>query len=214
VIRINLIGARKKTRRRDAGERALAAMGAAVLLGLIGSIWLAASASAELQRRVRENDAVKDDIERLKGELGDYDKVKEQRQDLLKQHKTIDALKTGRTGPVYLLRELSEILTPHKGPAFDRITYDERLRRDPNMGFNAGWDPRRLWLESFEEVQHKVRIRGSARTNEDVAEFLKRLQLSVFFAEVTPESTSQVAESVAAGGARHVTFNLSARLVY
>lgn len=214
MIRINLIGTRKKARRRDPGERALMAMGAAVVLGLVGATWMAATASAELQGRVRQNNVVKDDIERLKIELGDYDKVKAERQELLKQQKTIDALKTGRTGPVYLLRELSEILTPHQGPSFDRVTYDERLRRDPNMGFNAGWDPRRLWLESFEETQRKVRIRGSARTNEDVAEFLKRLQLSVFFADVTPESTSQVAESVAAGGARHVTFNLSARVVY
>jgi len=214
MIRINLIATRRKARRRDAGERALMLMGAAILLAVAASVWVAASASAELARRMRANDAVKDDIERLKTELGDYDKVKEQRQELLKQHKTIDALKSGRTGPVYLLRELSEILTPHKGPSFDRVTYDERLRHDPNMGFNAGWDPRRLWLDSFEEVQRKVRIRGSARTNEDVAEFLKRLQLSVFFADVTPESTNQVAETAAAAGSRHVTFNLSARVVY
>lgn len=214
MIRINLIRVRKKARRRDAGERALVAMGAVTLASALGCAWFTYSAGRELDRRVRANNVIRDEIERLKGELGDYDKIKEQRQDLLKQQKTIEALKSGRTGPVFLLRELSEILTPHKGPSFDRLTYDERLRRDPNVGFNAGWDPRRVWLDSYEEVQRKVHIRGSARTNEDVAEFLKRLQLSVFFADVTPESTTQVAETSAAGGARHVTFNLSARVVY
>ena len=49
---------------------------------------------------------------------------------------------------------------------------------------------------------------------EDVAEFLKRLQLSVFFAEVTPESTTQVGDAAGSGGAKHVTFNLSAKVVY
>ena len=214
MIRINLLRVRKSSRRRDAGERALIAMGAAVLASIAAMVWMTTSAESELQGRVRANNAIKDDIERLKTELGDYDKIKEQRQDLLKQQTTIETLKTGRTGPVFLLRELSEILTPHKGPSFDRLTYEERLKRDPNVGFNAGWDPRRVWLDSFDETQRKVKIRGSARTNEDVAEFLKRLQLSVFFADVTPESTTQVADTSASGGARHVMFTLSARVVY
>ncbi|MES1208304.1 MAG: PilN domain-containing protein, partial [Pseudomonadota bacterium] len=209
MMRINLIRA-KRARRRDAGERALVIMGAVVLASIAAMVVFTIAADGELQQLVRRNNAVRDDIERLKTELGDYDKIKEQRQDLLKQQKTIDALRTGRTGPVYLMRELSEMLTPGKGPTFDRASYEERLRRDPNVGFTAGWDPRRVWLESFDEAQRKVQLRGSARTNEDVAEFLKRLQLSVFFADVAPESTTQVAAASgpAAGAGKHVTFNV------
>lgn len=214
MMRINLIRV-KRARRRDAGERALVIMGAAVMVAVAIMVIATLSADRELQRLVRGNNVVKDDIERLKAELGDYDVIKQQRLDLLKQQKTIDALKTGRTGPVYLMRELSEILTPGKGPTFDRVSYEDRLRRDPNVGFSSGWDPRRVWIETFEEVQRKVRIHASARTNEDVAEFLKRLQLSVFFADVTPESTIQVGDNAGAGGGeKHVTFNLSARVVY
>ena len=213
MMHINLIRA-KKTRRRDPGERALLLMGASVLVAVAVMVVGTMMAEAELGRLVRANNVVKDDIERLKTELGDYDKIKEERQGLLKQQKTLDALKSGRTGPVYVMRELSEILTPQKGPTFDRVSYEERLRRDPNVGFNSGWDPRRAWLETFDEVQRKVHIHGSARTNEDVAEFLKRLQLSVFFAEVTPESTTQVGDAAGSGGAKHVTFNLSAKVVY
>jgi type IV pilus assembly protein PilN len=213
MMNINLIRV-KRVRRRDAGERALVMMGGAVLLSVIGMVLFTIQADSELTTLMRANNVVKDDIERMKTELGDYDKIKEQRQDLLKQQKTIEALKTGRTGPVYLMRELSEILTPAKGPTFDRVSYEERLRRDPNVGFNSGWDARRVWLETFDETQRKVRIHGSARTNEDVAEFLKRLQLSVFFADVTPESTTQVGDGATSGGAKHVTFNLNARVVY
>jgi len=42
----------------------------------------------------------------------------------------------------------------------------------PNAGFNASWDPRRVWMEGYAEDQKHVRIRGSAKSNEDVAEFL------------------------------------------
>jgi type IV pilus assembly protein PilN len=213
MMRINLLRSRKGPRL-AASDRPLVAMAAIVVLAVVAMVALTSSIAGEADRLVRANNALKDDIERLKTELGDYDKVKAQRQDLLKQQTTIDALKSGRTGPVYIMRELSEILTPHKGPTFDRPTYEEHLRRDPNVGFNAGWDPRRLWLESFDETQRKVRIQGAARTNEDVAEFLKRLQLSVFFAEVTPESTTQVGDNGSATGAKRVTFHLSARVVY
>jgi type IV pilus assembly protein PilN len=215
VIRINLIAARK-VKRRDAGERHLAFMGLSVLAAVAVMIFLYLGSQSRLDAITRENDGVRADIDRMKAELGDYDKVKEQRQDLLKQQKTIQALQAGRTGPLYLMREVSEILTPGKGPSFDRATYEERLRRDPNIGFNTSWDTRRLWLDTFEEAQGKVHIKGSAKTNEDVAEFLKRLQLSIFFSDVTPESTMQVSETTLGGSlsVKHVTFNLTAKVLY
>ena len=213
MIRINLLAARK-VKRRDAGERQLVYMGLGVLAGVAGMVFMYLGAQSQL-------DATRADIERMKADLGDYDKIKAERQDLLKQQKTILALEAGRTGPLYLMREMSEILTPNKGPTFDRASYEERLRRDPNVGFNTSWDTRRVWLDSFEETQGKVRIKGSAKTNEDVAEFLKRLQLSIFFSDITPESTTQVDEkssssssAAAESSVKHVTFNLNAKVVY
>jgi type IV pilus assembly protein PilN len=215
MIRINLLAARK-AKRRDAGDRQLAFMGGAVLLAAAGMAVAYASTQSELGGVQRDNAAVTAEIARFKVELGDYDKVKEQRQDLLKQRKTIQALQAGRTGPLYLMREMSEILTPSKGPTFDHVSYEDRLRRDPNVGFNTSWDTRRVWLDSFDETQGKVHIKGSAKSNEDVAELLKRLQLSVFFSDVAPESTTQVNETTGTGGpsVKHVTFNLTAKVTY
>jgi type IV pilus assembly protein PilN len=105
---------------------------------------------------------------------------------------------------------MSEILSPGKGPTFDRVTYEETLRRDPNAGFNASWDPRRVWMEGYSEDQKHVRIRGAAKSNEDVAEFLKRLNSSVFFSEVNLDSTSQVSGH----GIKFVDFSLSANVIY
>lgn len=213
MIRINLIPG-KKPKRAEAGQRHLVYMGVGLLVGVGALVMVHVSESNSLDEVRRQNSLIEQDIARLKTELGDYDKVKAQREELLKQRKTIQALDSNRTGPVFLLRELSEILTPGKGPTFDGVAYQENLLRDPNAGFNASWDTHRVWLEGFDENQKKVRIRGSAKSNEDVAEFLKRLNLSVFFSDVSPESTNQVTVGGVGSTVKYVTFNLSATVIY
>jgi len=129
---------------------------------------------------------------------------------LLKQRKTIQSLESARTGPVFLLREMSEILSPGKGPTFDRVTYEETLRKDPNAGFNSNWETKRVWLDSYTEEKQKIKLRGAAKSNEDVAEFLKRLNSSVFFKDVNLDATAQAAR----GSVKYVNFSLSAAVIY
>jgi type IV pilus assembly protein PilN len=60
-----------------------------------------------------------------------------------------------------------------------------QLRRDnPTIVFNPGWDARRLWLTSFQESDRVAKIEGLARDGDDVSELARRLNLSVYFAEV------------------------------
>jgi type IV pilus assembly protein PilN len=209
VIRINLLPIRK-VKRAEASQRQFVYMGMAILATVVGVVFLHLQADGQLEDIRRRNTILTAEVARLKQEIGDYDKIRSQREELLRQRKTIQALDAGRTGPVYLLREMSEILSPGKGPTFDRVTYEETLRRDPNAGFNASWDPRRVWMEGYAEDQKHVRVRGSAKSNEDVAEFLKRLNSSVFFSEVNLDSTTQVSGR----GIKFVNFSLSASVTY
>jgi type IV pilus assembly protein PilN len=209
VIRINLLPIRK-VKRAEASQRQFAYMGLAILATVVGVVFLHLQADGQLDDIKRRNTILTAEVARLKQEIGDYDKIRGQREELLRQRKTIQALDAGRTGPVYLLREMSEILSPGKGPTFDRVTYEETLRRDPNAGFNASWDPRRVWMEAYSEDQKHVRIRGSAKSNEDVAEFLKRLNSSVFFGNVNLDSTTQVSGRAI----KFVNFGLSADVNY
>jgi type IV pilus assembly protein PilN len=211
MIRINLLRS-KRSRRVDASHRQLLFMAAGVLGALVSIVVVHVQASSTLSELQNHNRRLQSDIDRLKSELGDYDKVKAQREELLKQRKSIAALELGRTGPVFLLRELSEILTPGKGPTFDRVAYEEALRRDPNVGFNASWDTRRAWLESYEEMDKRVRIKGIAKSHDDAAEFMKRLNSSVFFSGVRIDN-SQITMGTA-GTVRHITFNLNAEVTY
>ena len=209
MIRINLLPIRK-VKRAEAGQRQFLYLGAALLLTVGGVIFFHLQTAAQLEDIKRRNTILQADVARLKQEVGDYDKVRAQREELLRQRKTIQALEAGRTGPVYLLREMSEILSPGKGPTFDRITYEETLRRDPNAGFNASWDPRRVWVDGYAEDHKQIKLRGSAKSNEDVAEFLKRLNSSVFFSDVNLDSTNQTSGR----GIKYVTFGLSANVIY
>jgi type IV pilus assembly protein PilN len=211
MIRINLLR-NKRSRRADVGHRQLLAMAASVVV-TVGAIAVAHfQASSTLETVVQENTRLQAEIDALKKELGDYDRIKAQREELLKQRKSIEQLEAGRTGPVYLLRELSELLTPGKGPTFDRVTYEEALRRDPNVGFNASWETRRAWMDSYEEANKKVKIRGVAKSHDDAAEFMKRLNSSVFFKDVRLENTIQ--STAALGSVPHITFNLNAEVIY
>ena len=209
MIHINLLPIRK-VKRAEASQRQFAYMGVAILATVAGVVFLHLQSAGQLDEIKRRNTIITADVARLKQEIGDYDKVRAQREELLRQRKTIQALDSGRNGPVYLLREMSEILSPGKGPTFDRVTYEETLRRDPNAGCNASWDARRVWLEGYSEEQKHVRIRGAAKSNEDVAEFLKRLNSSVFFSDVNLDSTSQVSGRTV----KFVNFGLSANVVY
>ena len=141
MIRINLLPTRR-AKRQEAGQRQFLIMGLAVLatIGLI--VFFHLQQTTELEKAQHDNTILQADVAKLKSELGDYEKVRGQREELLRQRKTIQSLETGRTGPVYLLRELSEILSPGKGPTFDRVTYEETLRKDPNAGF-TNWEPKR-----------------------------------------------------------------------
>ncbi len=208
MIRINLLPTRK-AKRKEASQRQFLLMGIAILgtLGLV--IFFHLDATSQLEKAQHDNTILQADVARLKQELGDYDKIRAQREELLKQRKTIQSLESGRTGPVYLLRELSEILSPGKGPTFDRVTYEETLRKDPNAGF-SNWETKRAWLDSYTENKLAVKIRGSAKSNEDVAEFLKRLNASVFFKNVNLDATAQASK----GPIKFVNFGLSANVIY
>lgn len=124
----------------------------------------------------------------------------------------VTKLQTARQGPTRVLVELSHILSEGGRPTVSAERLDVVRRENPLAGFNAGWDARRLWLTSFTEADRKCSIRGYGKTNEDVAEFLRRLSLSELFQKVTLQSTSS---AVAAGSTNTVVaFDLSCQVRY
>src|SRR6266542_2836027 len=171
MIRINLLPV-KAAKRREAGQRQVL-VGVVVLTATLVSIIAfhtsATNAIAELRDH---NQQVSRDIAKLKAEIGDYDVIKAQRDDLVRQRDAIRRLQANRSGPTFMMRELSDILTPGKGPTFNKEQYEEQIKREPSTGFNPNWDTRRAWLITYTETNHQVKIKGGAKSDEDVAEFL------------------------------------------
>jgi type IV pilus assembly protein PilN len=211
MIRINLLPV-KATKRREQGVRQLIVGVVSVSVALVTIIVFHGTQVSQVNQMRADNQQTSRAIAALKAEIGDYDVVKAQRDELIRQRDAIKRLQSNRSGPVWLMRELSDILTKGKGPTFNKERYEEQLRKDPNAGFNPNWEPKRVWLLSYEEHQHSVKIHGAAKSDEDVAEFLKRLKLSAFFDQVYWQQTQPQVDT--RYNVNYVTFDVTCRVNY
>lgn len=211
MIKINLFPVRQ-ARQQEMGKLHLA-IGVAGLV-VLGGIILVYNGyqQSENDALKAKNGAVREVIEALKKELGDYEEIKAQRAELQRQREAIQKLQQNRAGPVFLMRELSEILSKGKGPSYDKVEFEESLRRDPNAGYNPNWDTRRVWLVSWEERNHEVTIKGAAKSSDDVAEFTKRMKLSPFFQDVYWQQTQPAMDGKFS--VPFVTFDMRCKVVY
>src|SRR5262249_5993004 len=154
------------------GQRQLLIGAVAVAVTVAGLIVFNGATNSRIDGEAAENKTYENAIAQLKKEIGDYDLIKAQREELIKQRDAIKKLQANRSGPVWMMRELSDILTTGKGPTIDKAAYEEKLKSDPNAGFNPNWEPKRVWLLDYNEHAQNVTMKGAAKSDEDVAEFL------------------------------------------
>jgi type IV pilus assembly protein PilN len=211
MIRINLLPV-KAAKRREQGQRQVLAGAIILTLALTGVIVFHGTQISLINQMRTDNQATAAAIAKLKAEIGDYEVVKAQREDLIRQRDAIKRLQANRAGPVWLMREMSDILTKGKGPTFNKELYEEQIRRDPNAGFNPNWEPKRVWLLGYEEKSHSVKLHGAAKSDEDVAEFLKRMKQSAFFSDVYWQQTQPQLDSKL--NVAFVTFDVTCRVNY
>ena len=214
MIRINLLPV-KAAQRRASGVRQLLIAGVVVLIAATGLVAFHTLESNQVDILKAKCVAVDDQIKKLKAEVGDYDQVLADRDALMRQKNAIKKLEEARTGPAFLMRELSDIVTKGRGPSINKEQYDEALKKDPNAGFNPNWEPKRAWLISYVEKDKVVTIKGGAKSGEDVAEFLKRLKLSAFFeAKSVYWQQTQPQTDTRLNNVAYVTFDVTARVNY
>lgn len=211
MIRINLLPVRQ-SRRVAVGTRQIAVFVLLLFASLGVMFLLYETKSSDVADHQRVVNNLRAEVARLKKEVGDFDRLRSQRNRLLRQKKAIEQLQAARTGPVLMLRELSDILSEGKGPTINQQEYEKILRRDPTAGFNPRWNPRRLWINSLNEKTKNLKIAGKAKDHDDVAELLKRLTLSEHFDDVQIDSDEQVMDSAA--GFKVVRFKLTCRATY
>jgi type IV pilus assembly protein PilN len=200
MIRINLLPTDKKKRARriapsplPTGDLGLGTW-AAVYAGAI-AIWLVVlgilyfAQSGELEAVNQENKTLEARRDELQGKTKGLADVEGRLEKSRRLEKVVQELERARRGPTRAVMELSKVLSSPGGPTINPAEL-ERMREDnPLAGFNESWDVRRLWLSRFEEIERECKITGMGRSNEDVAEFLRRLTLSEIYESVTLQRT-------------------------
>lgn len=175
MIRINLLPV--KAKRQSQRGKQLLALFLALLVVEAGVLFYMTSEKADaLQRIEAANKKLKGEVEKLEKRVKNVKDFEEKKKELEGQRDALNRLMEGQTGPVKVLDALSLLLTPVDDPVH-KLEIKKR-------GWNPDWDPKRLFLDSFIEQDRSLKIVGYAETNDDLAEFLQRLESSPYFHNV------------------------------
>ena len=196
MIKINLMPV-KHDRRREAGRNQLLFGLLAIVIEIVVVVLLYIGASAQLSEQKNANKSVQTQVDRIEKQVADHQKILADIQEFEKRQEAIDNLEAARTGPSYLMLELSSILSKNGRPNVDHNKYQQMIQTNPTLAFDESWDFRRLWFDNFAEKDKIVKISGQGVTHEDVAELLRRLQLSSFFVSSQLVSTNLAAPKLA-----------------
>ena len=185
MIRINLLPQKREVRRGpEVDQRWLLVVLGVVVAEIVVLFLVHQIKRDELAKQVRKNAELSSQIEQIKKTVANHAEIKAQLETLRAREDAISKLQQARSGPTAVLLELSRVLTAGHGPTVDPDVLAQLRRDNPTAVFNPGWDPKRLWLTSFQENDRLAKIDGLSRDADDVSELARRLSLSTYFTEV------------------------------
>jgi type IV pilus assembly protein PilN len=184
VIRVNLLPQKREIRTAETDQRWLIVLLGVVLAEVIVILLFHQMKREELAKQIRANQEITAQIDQIKKSIANHADIKAQLENLRLRENAITKLLSARTGPTAVLLELSQILTPGRGPTTDQDVLAQLRKDNPGAVYNPGWDARRLWINNYQETERTVKIDGLARDGDDVSELARRLSLSVFFGDV------------------------------
>ena len=211
MIKINLLPQRR-SRSVDRGQQSLLVgiftlVGAGVLVLLLVHRPL----QEDVDGLQRTNVRLKADNDRMEKKLKGFDELEAAVQAAKERSQSILTLSRARAVPAHLLWELSQILSSGRTPTMTE-EMAERVERDPNRELAPDWDPKHVWVTSFDEKEGTFRLEGGAQSDGDMTQLAKRLQASVYFDDVIPEGGAETADK--SSGITYYKFTISGRVVY
>lgn len=223
MIRINLLPTDKKKRARRIAPSPLP--GGDLSLGTWGAIyggaivaWLAVLGilyfvqSGDLEAMAQANKTLEARRDELQGKTKGLADVEGRLEKSRRLEKVVQELERARRGPTRAVMELSKVLSSPGGPTINPAELERMREENPLAGYNESWDVRRLWLSRFEEIERECKMTGMGRSNEDVAEFLRRLTLSEIYESVTLQRTRAANDPET--GLQMVGFDITCKVRY
>lgn len=117
--------------------------------------------------------------------------------------------------PDNVLHELGELLTPGKLPTMSKEMAErvsDTNKGDPNRRFSLDWDPKHVWLTSISFKEDAFKLEGGAQSEGDIPQLAKRMQASVYFAEITSPSSQRIDDKTTA--VSYHKFTITGKVVY
>lgn len=214
MIRINLLpGSRKQSSASVGGTQGwLIGYLVVAAIAIVVLVFVYLGKKRALNEQLAQNQALQTEIDDLESQSANIDQVRAELERSRQLETVVNDLQRARYGPTAVLMEMSRILSAGGGPTVDPARLEELRRQNPLAGVNTQWDPRRLWLTEFREEERECTIRGTGKTNEDVAEFLRRLTLSEQFAQVELVKTEGAEDQETHLSV--INFELTCRVIY
>jgi len=165
MIRINLLPVRA-SKKRESGQQQLAIGAFVLVLALACNYFWYSRVDADSRALDARISSTRDDIAKLEKTIGEVKSIAAEKKALEDKLKILDNLKKGRTGPVKVMDELSNLI------------------------------PARVWLADYQEQGGSVTMHGSAVNYEDLSVFSKKLKTSKHFTDVVIKGAKQRPDGV------------------
>lgn len=211
MIKINLL-AQRRTRRGDQGQQSLAIgmlviIATGVLVFLLVHLPLASDIS-DLEER---NQVIGGQNAALQAKLSDEKAVEAALAQLEARKAAIVELRGVRATPAYLMRELARILTPNRQPRMSK-EMSAKVETSRHRELADTFDPKHVWIVSFREKSGLFEMTGGALGGDEVTQLAKRLDASVYFADVKQKDSTQTTDQ--ASGTSYYRFTITGKVIY
>lgn len=159
----------RQVKKREMGKQVLVLFAAVILLAGVLNYLWLDNRETELQRGKDAVAATDRQIKELEKVIGEVNQINDRKKELEDKLKVLAELRKGRAGPVKFMDAL------------------------------ATATPKQVWVMNFEESGNSVKLRGTALSHEDVADFMRGLTNLVW----TPKGMGRLVDS----GKRDATTN-------
>lgn len=177
IVRINLHPDRKLKSKSDAYQTISIVLGILIVLELVGCFVFYKMLDGDVKKYVAQERHETQERDKIKSRLSDVEKIKKQIEELRHRELTFAKLAALRTGPQYVLNELARLLSNPRDVVARRAAQEAE--------WSLTWDPENIILTKFSDIGNsQIEISGTARTNDDIGEFWKRLKSSPLMRDV------------------------------